>query len=757
MRFLCSLLLATALFQTGASAREHNLLRNSRLVSGLPSGWTITGRNNAVFSPGDDYTFGSDAAVFGPSGFPSFFIKMTNKSGVPSPGGLQKTVYLYSEPFKVDQNGTYTASVYVLGTGEGKLSVRGEKLKETASTPVSVYEEQGWTRFQCTFTGSTQEKLYSLCLEINGEVHLDSFQVNAGSAPIDYASEYPAEVALAPKAGPLSELRMQYEDEPTLVQWTVTGAEPGSVLKGKVVDLNGTSADLPPATLNDQKLQSGEWNYALPTLDKLGQFRIETWLENSKGDHVSDFNELVMTRIRHPHYEKADAPNSPFGMHLEPTSSEMLMAKALGFNWVRLHDAGIQLIGWAHLEPKPDQWVFHDKEINRYRDHKLMLFGEVGTAPSFRSYASKTTSPAMKQEESKTVGYFAPLDNNAFADYVKRVVEHYGDRIQYFDIWNEPWSPLFYSIDFYRGDKPNKDRSATLGNWKNLWYINSETAPEDYAKLQKTAFDAMKKVNPEAKAVGLNTHGAQGKDGRFDGDVWTSRVAAAGGFNTLDIAGFHHYPAGALGFPGDAISEAITKALGPVGGVAKLNEQGHPVWMSEGSPVNRQTRSGFYRYTLPYKDTEDYWQPSDRVVRYVVRLLSEGVQKMFLYSMDGATFFGEIPRARILVNEDGYPHPMASAASNTTWHLEDTKFRTFVDAPDHKSTAYVFDGKDASVVVLIPRPAMPVAIPHPDGLTVEDIFGNPPKGDTSKFSLFLRGPKAKVDAYVQTLGKSSGT
>lgn len=758
MKTLCFLLLSAALLQaqTATPAREHNLLRNSRLVSGLPSGWTITGRNNAVFSPGDDYTYGSDPGVPGPTGYPAFFVKLTNKSGVPSPSGLQKSVFLYSEPFKVDTNGDYTASVYVMGTGEGELSVRGEKLRKAAAVPVSVYEEQGWTRFQCTFKASTTEKLYTLCLEIAGQVYLDSFQVNPGSAPQDYASEYPAEVALSPKEGPLSSLRMQYEDEPALVCWTVTGAEAGSILKGKVVDLNGATADLPPVPLTDQKLQTGEWNYALPALDKLGQFRIETWLENPKGDRISDFNELVMTRIRHPHYENADAPNSPFGIHLEPTVNEMLMAKALGLNWVRLHDAGIQLIGWAYLEQKPDQWVFYDKEVNRFRDHKLLLFGEVGTAPSFRSRASKTTSPALKQEESKTVGYFAPLDNNAYADYVRRVVEHYGDRIHYFDVWNEPWSPLFYSVDFYRGDPPDKKRAATLGNWKDLWYINSETAPEDFAKLQKSAFDAIKKANPEALAVGLNTHGAAGKDGRFDGDVWTSRVAAAGGLDSLDIAGFHHYPAGALGFPGDAVSDAMAKALGPVGGVAKLNQQGHPVWMTEGSPVNRQTRSGFYHYTLPYKDAEDCWVPSDRVVRYMVRLLAEGTQRMFLYSMDAATTFGEIPRARILVNEDGYPHPMAAAASNTTWHLEDTKFRTSVEAPDHQSTAYVFDGQESSVVVLIPRPAMPVAIPHPEGLTVEDIFGNQPKADSSKYSLFLRGPRGKVDGFLQTLRKPAG-
>lgn len=32
------------------------------------------------------------------------------------------------------------------------------------------------------------------------------------------------------------------------------------------------------------------------------------------------------------------------------------MLKAIGANWTRLHDAGLDYIGWYHLEPRKGQW-----------------------------------------------------------------------------------------------------------------------------------------------------------------------------------------------------------------------------------------------------------------------------------------------------------------------------------------------------------------------------------------------------------------
>jgi len=48
-----------------------------------------------------------------------------------------------------------------------------------------------------------------------------------------------------------------------------------------------------------------------------------------------------------------------------------MMAKAVGVNWVRLHDAGTEYIGWSFLEPEKGKWQFRDADLRRYRDHNL--------------------------------------------------------------------------------------------------------------------------------------------------------------------------------------------------------------------------------------------------------------------------------------------------------------------------------------------------------------------------------------------------
>jgi hypothetical protein len=105
-------------------------------------------------------------------------------------------------------------------------------------------------------------------------------------------------------------------------------------------------------------------------------------------------------------------------------------------------------------------------------------------------------------------------------------------------------------------------------------------------------------------------------------------------------------------------------------------------------------------------------------------MLSQGVEKVFLYSM--ATAGSEWA---VLVNFDNSMHPAGAAHSNMAWQLEDTKFTKRIEvAPD--VFAFLFSGKGRAVAVLAPREQAKYTLPKKANLTISDLWGNTLPGGT---------------------------
>ncbi len=123
----------------------------------------------------------------------------------------------------------------------------------------------------------------------------------------------------------------------------------------------------------------------------------------------------LVYRLPRPKYWGQDAPNSAFGVHTTSTTRHCVMLKAIGVNWTRLHDAGLDYIGWYHLEPRKGQWEFRDEPIHRYRKQHVMILGELGTAPPWASH-----HPGYDVN-----GYFdrfyQPRDLDNYGNYVRAV------------------------------------------------------------------------------------------------------------------------------------------------------------------------------------------------------------------------------------------------------------------------------------------------------------------------------------------------
>ncbi len=690
-----------------AGGGPRNLLRNTRMPLGLQSGWSL----DRDSSDGDDVQIAPDAKVPGPSGAAALSIRSERRARL--------TTAPFAAPRAFE---AHVASVYVRGKGKVHLDVvAGKRLRGGAGS--AELSGAGWKRLSVRFMPEILRRFYALRLGCEGEIWIDALQVEPGEKAGPYRSQLACEVALAVD----SPARVQFDDEPAAVRYAVTGKASKAVLKAKVVTPYGAAKDLPPVRLPNGFLRGGELRYDVFPDRPRGVFRIEAHVASADGEQISPPNELVVFRLRRPRYWMKDGHNSAFGTHTLSTTRHILMAKAIGVNWTRLHDAGTRYIGWYHLEPEKGRWAFRDKELKRYRRYGMKIVGLLSTAPKWASHFS---------HENPHSGYFdrfyQPLRMEDFAHYVRTVTKRYsGGVIDTWDVWNEPWIHAWWPVDY---DETRKGREG---------YKTSRNAQGDFARLMATAYKTAKAIDPDATVLGVNstTHAPGGRN--FGGSEWTRGVVEAGGLEHCDAIAYHDYTGAVRGYPGDDCEKGFQTAVGPI--IEKLGRCPRGVWMTEGSSIGGIIGDGFYNHTLPYAPTENVFDTTDRLCRYLVSLLAQGVRKIFLYSMHCHNYFGTT-EYRVLLTPEGYLHPCAAGLSTTAWLLDEMKpVKRLV--PCAGVTAYLFEGDGRATAVLSPTPGhAPYNPPRAERVEVLDLFGNPlPEGE--KLGRHL--------VYVSALGKAA--
>jgi hypothetical protein len=632
-----------------------NLVRQSMFPLGLQSGWSL-----------DRDSSDGDEVEIGPGPESSLHIQ------------ARKPMQLFTAPIAIrDLGAAHTASVYLRGHGSGALAAIAD-LKVLARQRFELQGDE-WQRIQVHFTPDILARAHGLRIEGAGDFLLNRLQVEQGAEATAFEPPGPCEVALA-----ASDIRVQFDNEPAVVKWATTGGPQCRNVRAKVVNVYGDEKGVEPQ-------KDGTIGYNVFRARPYGSFRIEAWVEDRVGHTISPVNELVVHRLHRPRYWMKDAPNSPFGTHTNSTRRHILMAKAAGINWVRLHDSGTPYIGWYHLERKPGEWTFRDEPLNRYRQYGMKILGAYSTAPEWASHFEKPHDGYFDR-------YYQPRDLKAFANYVSMVTKRYAGVIDTYDLWNEPWGAGYWGVGY------DEARKA---------YVASKQGPAEFARLMQTAWDAAKAADPKVTVLGVQTSAGQG------GTAWTRGVAAADGIRYCDVMCFHNYTSDAAGYPADSVELGMQSAFEPLlDGAGKAPK---PFWMTEGSSTNSRMGNGMYRHTLPYPDDEDPIDTSDRLARYVVANLARGAGKVFLYSMHSHTWFGAGNAWRALVTEEGYLHPSAAAHSAMAWFLEDTKMAKS-ESPAAGVTSYLFKGAGRTVAVLMPQPKHAAYTLPAAGF---DLFGNP--------------------------------
>ncbi len=712
--------------QSEADTSTRNLLRMTRFPLGPQDGLSLYREVSD-----ETITFAADPQEWGPSGVPALRVK----------AGENKKFHFDGELINGLRRGQpHTASVWIKGDGTLILSAMSARPGETKTEKERLFRirpENGWQRAVLSYVAAKDTSNQFLRFTVKGDIWMDSFMVAAGDKPPEFAGAGPAEVALALPEGPASLAGIQFEEEPARLHWAVSGELENTTLRVQVTNASGTESKLAPIPLKTDFFQTGELDFGVIEGQGLGAFRVNAAVFDAREKQISPWSESVVLRVKQPRFWGKMAPQSAFGQHLRPAKRFIIMAKALGNNWARLHNDGAHITDWVSLEPNPGEWQWSDADLQRYLDGNLAVLGQFSTAPKWASYLQDTGIEGSGGYFGK---YFLPKDLGQFRNYVTTLASRYKDKIHAYEVWNEPWQVKWFGVKYVEEDGRRR-------------IVSPPDAEKRYAELCQAAFEAAKAVNPDITMVGLNststTQSQPGPDGVVDGKTWSAGVLEADGLKWSDAVSFHTYHADANGFPGDAASAAVKTAVGPNDRFPRIDK---PVWMTEGSStVGGRLRFGLYKHTLPYRNPEDVPALAESVMRYDLSMLANGVDKIFLYSM-GDFEQGSSGSYRSGVTLDGSAHPAALGRATLAWHVDGLKFLRHREITPGVH-AFFFEGDGRAVAVLAPRPDHAAfSIPADPSLEVRDLWNNLlPSGPALDQSTVFVSSVGTADALEKSL------
>ncbi|MEM6552943.1 MAG: hypothetical protein AAF750_12570 [Planctomycetota bacterium] len=610
-----------------------NLFRNTTLDQGLASGWSMTGRDYVGITTQtrvveDDQT---------PSGIGRAFEIESRDEAAP----------LNSAPFPIIQRDRpHTVSFFAKGQGQWRAEVHYDGGKQVIAAKTFPLTPD-WQRVALTFTPDMFRARAYLHLRGRGLIRLDGFQAEPQSQATPLHRSHPTGLSLALTNGVNRRAAVLVgADTPARLN---LGFEPAdhqgpATVRLRVHNGYGETSDAPPVPLAVSSYTQSQTELAAPADRPLGPFRVEAWVEDEAGQRISAFQELVFVRVPPPKYGDRDAPESSFGTHFRPSRWNAELFKAIGVNWVRLHDQGKELVMWAFLEPQPGRWAFRDDLLQTYRDANLCVLGVLSSTPVWAAHINNPQDMTEADKQRYFARYFLPRDLDDWQNYVRTVAERYRDDIRVWDLWNEPWGGGFMN-----------DRFVPGGRGKGMFRGPAQDIRiQKYFELGRTAHAALQQVDPGLRLVV-----------DISKPHFVEQAIADGATDFADVFAIHRYVGGSLGHPGDAFAKTSSE---PADAARTL---GVRLWMTEGSGSNISHRSGFYHHTLAgVRLEDDPIHNAQQMSRYLLSNLGLGVEKVFTYAANYSTFSETNTPWTVLLMEGGAPHPSAAAHAVLAHHLD---------------------------------------------------------------------------------------
>lgn len=331
-------------------------------------------------------------------------------------------------------------------------------------------------------------------------------------------------------------------------------------------------------------------------------------------------------------------PDSRFGCHALagdgyrirrwPEREELKMHRAFlgGAKWARMHS-----LSWALREPKKGtyDWRGADERFALAEKYKMKILLAIGQTPR---WSSPSRDMKLTVCGNYSYLYYPPQKYEDWAVFVTKLVQRYKDRVSHFEIGNEP------------------------GYESAFWTCGSAPA---FGKYLKTAYDAIKKVYPEATVY----PGAP-----LNIDFLEEAVRSQGGAKMFDVLSIHYLRNEKRGSEKTAAWRSMLKNMG--------NDQ---------LPVNSEDM-GWIR-------AKDPRIIAANVVKVHIRDASQGVIRTFGFEM-----FDDNSSANYsFFDRKDNPLPQFPAYRTMTHRLERSKYIGNLSGAEYE--AYLFDRQGTPVTV----------------------------------------------------------
>lgn len=688
---------------------EGNLLQTSSFPLGLTAPWAY-GANGTTSEH-----LGADPDVLGPSGVPALR-QMPHAYG-------QRPMMQITSPFIGKPGAVHTFSFWAKAERPGmSVSMRmGPPSAQlwTGDWHRSLSLTTEWTRYEhSVLLPPAPDMLYlaRITSHDTGTYWVDQVMVEVSDTAGVFQAAGPVEVhALAAR-----DFGLSFEDEPLAYRLALTGdLTQVDRIEGTVLDLYGTETPLAPLYLPTAVDAVETVDTQLPETDLLGSFLVTHQAVDRDGNALGNPAEVLLHRIRRPHHWGRMAFDSPFGTHVTSTPENTRMAKALGFNWNRLHYA----FNWSGIQREDGSWHFDhvDKSIGVHDDNDLLILTHFGGVPARYSVVNENWDGASSWWRVTAAPRMDAMD--AFEEYAYRLLSHAGNSLQGVEVWNEPFLAGFFVGDVQNG-RPVREEPVVM------------------AEMKRRARRAAERAEYTGKLI-WNTGPHYGEGER----AFSTALVDLGAAEMVDALSFHRYTNANLGFPGDrfAVDLDIIREV-----FAERPALQH-LWNSEGGHGLSEIFN-MYRNVPPSLRARADMQ-AVQYVRYFLSNFSAGAEKVFIYTYyqqdSWSSNYG-------YMNVDGSLSQVAPASSNMAWHLEGKQFTEMRPVSD---TVYAqhYAGDSEHTVVLLPNGRGLAELKHlPEGVRIADVYGNPPALPVNFTAnlLYLTAPALTLDLAEQILQAS---
>ena len=228
----------------------------------------------------------------------------------------------------------------------------------------------------------------------------------------------------------------------------------------------------------------------------------------------------------------------------------------MGAGWVRFD------VKWADVQwdgPDSFNWSKYDPLVDAARARGLQVLANLAYSPSWARDPGTDDKFAPQTPERR----------EAFARFAAEAARHFAGRIEHWELWNEPNSPIFWR------PSPNA---------------------VDYAALINVAYRSVKAARPGATVLAGATAPAQNGDGWIDEVDFLNAVYAAGGRGSFDA--WSHHPYEFIWGPGlvhaqSAWYQMFGTSPSLRSAMVANGDESKQIWGTESGPPSQGSLNGF--------------------------------------------------------------------------------------------------------------------------------------------------------------------